>query len=112
MRWLSIAAAIVVFCFVGPAAALADGTLRTYYIAADEVTWNYVQRVSIRSAASLSTKWNGPMRSTMQTTSAAVIAKRSTVNTRMRRFRHSNRDSRTTHISASSVRSFMLKLAT
>ncbi|MFZ0681978.1 MAG: multicopper oxidase domain-containing protein [Candidatus Cybelea sp.] len=41
MRWLSIAAAIVVFCFVGPAAALADGTLRTYYIAADEITWDY-----------------------------------------------------------------------
>jgi FtsP/CotA-like multicopper oxidase with cupredoxin domain len=41
MRWLSIAAAIVAFCFVGPAAALADGTVRTYYIAADEITWNY-----------------------------------------------------------------------
>ena len=41
MRWLSTAAATFVFCFVGPVAALADGTLRTYYIAADEITWNY-----------------------------------------------------------------------
>ena len=41
MRWLSFAAAIVLFCFVGSAAALADGTVRTYYIAADEITWNY-----------------------------------------------------------------------
>jgi manganese oxidase len=41
MRWFSIAATIVAFCFVGPAAALADGTVRTYYIAAEEITWNY-----------------------------------------------------------------------
>ncbi len=41
MLWLGIAAAIVLFCCVGSAAALADGTVRTYYIAADEITWNY-----------------------------------------------------------------------
>jgi hephaestin len=41
MRSLSIAAAAMAFCLAAPAAALADGTVRTYYIAADEVTWNY-----------------------------------------------------------------------
>jgi manganese oxidase len=41
MRCLSIAGAIVAFWFLGSAVALADGTVRTYYIAADEVTWNY-----------------------------------------------------------------------
>lgn len=41
MRCISIAAAIVVFCFIGSAPALADGTVRMYYIAADEFTWNY-----------------------------------------------------------------------
>jgi FtsP/CotA-like multicopper oxidase with cupredoxin domain len=41
MRWLSIVAAFIAFWSLEPVAALADGTVRTYYIAADEVTWNY-----------------------------------------------------------------------
>ncbi|HLY02032.1 MAG TPA: multicopper oxidase domain-containing protein [Candidatus Cybelea sp.] len=41
MRYLRIAVAIVAFCVAQSAVALADGAVRTYYIAADEVTWNY-----------------------------------------------------------------------
>jgi FtsP/CotA-like multicopper oxidase with cupredoxin domain len=42
MRHLGLAVAFVVFTFVGSAAAAsANGAVRTYYIAADEVTWNY-----------------------------------------------------------------------
>lgn len=41
MRCLGIVLTLVALWFAEPAAALPDGMVRTYYIAADEVTWNY-----------------------------------------------------------------------
>ncbi|MBV9699271.1 MAG: hypothetical protein JO078_04005, partial [Candidatus Eremiobacteraeota bacterium] len=42
MRFLSLSVFLFVAAFgTAAAAAKADGQVRTYYIAADEVTWNY-----------------------------------------------------------------------
>lgn len=41
MRLLLIAAAAITLAAIAPAAVRAEGTVRTYYIAADEVLWNY-----------------------------------------------------------------------